>query len=364
MFGHSFMLKIKDRHRAYLDLWDAFQKQGCPVCALAERHYQRDINEINNESAHSLEEDMVHRETLFLCHRHIREIWAVGFPAIKNRIMEDFLRIEEDDLKEILHKCEESSSKLIILQKLQWKKSPSNHLLKRMKSCRLCWNMVHIEEHYLKALLHHIADFDFSTEFKRSAGICFPHMVKAVATFPYHGNLLFLIKTQIEKIQSLRKELSETKHHSRQAVENAEIDFRQRVLEMIAGKQGAFSGEMVPGDDSIGKMNDHFSPPLFIDESTEEEGNKDLEIIIEKLKFEKEKLCRQNENLRNDYMEESARAASLHHRYWECNEDNKRLKMNLVGAQAKAGGYAEHIERLNREIEKLQELLKIYEKKM
>jgi hypothetical protein len=93
-------------------------------------------------------------------------------------------------------------------------------------------------------------------------------------------------------------------------------------------------------------------------------GHENLQSVIEKLKLEKEKLLRQNENLKKDYKEEMVRAASIHYSYWRCKEDNKILKLNLVGVLAKASGYAEHIERLNRKIEKLQVILKNHEQKM
>jgi transposase/FtsZ-binding cell division protein ZapB len=361
MSGYGFK-NTKDRHRAYLDLWDAFQEHGCPVCALVERQCRNDIDEIINEATDNLEEDMAHRDPMFICNWHIREIWAVGSSAIRHRIMEDALRIEEGDLKEILLKYKQSSTKLIILQKLRWEKPPSYYLLKQMKKCHLCRNMVHIEEYYLQAFLSHMADFDFSMKFKRSAGICFHHFFKAAEMFPYHRNLLVLVKAQIERIQILRWELSETKrYNSRQADESNEIDFPQRVLNIIAGERGDFPNQIEQKKRCNGKMDDHLSSLSFIDESTVEADHEDSQ--VEKLKFENEKLRRQYKELRNDYMNESARAASLHYRNWSSYEENKILKRGLVGARARISAYAEHVGRLNMEIEKLQERLKNRETK-
>jgi len=65
MSGYG-LKNTKDRHCAYLDLWDVFEKHGCPVCALVERQCRHDIDEIINEAAHNLEEDMAHRDPAYL----------------------------------------------------------------------------------------------------------------------------------------------------------------------------------------------------------------------------------------------------------------------------------------------------------
>ena len=357
MSGYG-LKNTKDRHRAYLDLWDAFQKHGCPVCTLVERQCRHDMDELINKVANNLEEDMTHRDPMLICNWHIREIWALCSSAIRHRIMEDALRIQEMDLKEILLKYEESSIRLMLLHKLRWKKSPVNRLLRRMNSCRLCQNIVHAEAHYLETLLNNMAEIDFSTEFKRSTGLCFPHMVKALAAFPYHGNSLLLIKAMIDKIKILRMELSEAKYYyGRQDIEATEIDFQQKILETIVGRQEAYRGQVECEMGYTEKMGAHFSPASSVDESAEKYGDENSQPVTEKLRFEIGKLQRQNEKLRSDCMRERSRVASLHYRYWECNEDNKRLKMNLIGARANASASVQHVERLNEEIRKLQETL-------
>jgi hypothetical protein len=94
------------------------------------------------------------------------------------------------------------------------------------------------------------------------------------------------------------------------------------------------------------------------EQMAEEEGQEALADVVEKLKFENEKLRRKYEELREEFTKESSRASSLHYIAWKTTEDNKALKMNLAGADAEAKGLAEHVERLKGEIERLKQLLK------
>ena len=66
----------------------------------------------------------------------------------------------------------------------------------------------------------------------------------------------------------------------------------------------------------------------------------------------------QHEVIKAECAKESNRASSLHHTAGKMSEDNKVSKMSLEKANAQAQEQADHIERLNKEIESLKELLK------
>ena len=358
MMEHSSGRKINDKHRSYIDLWDAFQERKCPICILVEQRYHRDIDGMIKESSLGSKKDEMFQTHAALCHGHVWAVWASVSSATRGSMMGAALRVQEEDLKKIIPMYEGSPTALAVLHKLHWRQSPADHLLKRMKSCLICQKTALIEKNYLKALLINIMESDFAAEFKKSAGLCFPHIVKALASFPYHRNSLLLIKAMIDRIHIRRMELSEAEHpFVGQDTENARIDFQHNILEMISGRRESYSGQIEAEKNWIGEMDNHPSPSFTADESGENDDSDSLQPENEKLKFEIEKLKRQNEKLRSDCMRERAHVASLNYRYWECSEENKRLQMNLTGARAKVNAYKEHVGRLNEEIRILKEAL-------
>lgn len=71
---------------------------------------------------------------------------------------------------------------------------------------------------------------------------------KAIEEFPQHKNLPLLIEKQIEKFDTLHKELAEfvrkQDYKCRDEPWGKEIDSWKRSVEMVTGKKGVFSNQM------------------------------------------------------------------------------------------------------------------------
>jgi len=348
----------------YLDLWDAFRETGCPVCTLVDKLPFLNIAEIQNNKNHHPEKIREGGEKKYFCNRHAWHIWNTGDSKIKSKTVERLLKIAEEDMTLIFSRYEKFLSKLRILRKFPWKRSPAIPLLKRIKSCFLCQITDHFEEYCFAILLNNITDLDFYTEFNRSDGICSLHLIKILEKFADHRNLPLLIRAQVERIRNLRKEISESGcSGASQGPEGIAINLCQKALELIAGKQGAFLYQMDQNEGGNRNIKSGFNLLSIVNASIENGGDDNLQDQFEKLKFEKEKLCRQNENLKIDYAEERSRSSSFKYNYWEVSEDNKVLNWNLSGARAQNKMHVEHIERLKGEIQELKETLKNREKK-
>jgi hypothetical protein len=177
--------------------------------------------------------------------------------------------------------------------------------------------------------------------------------------------LSILIKKQIEKVESLRNEITEfvRKQDFKYYKEpwGPEVDSWKRALEMVVGKKEIFPNHMKREGMGNGSAANAIPSIPLNEQMAEEEGQEALADVVAKLNFENEKLRRKYEELREEYKKENSRASSLHYIAWKTSEDNKVLKMNLAGANAQAQGFAEHFERLKKEIEKLKSLLKTYQ---
>ncbi|HSR10073.1 MAG TPA: DUF6062 family protein, partial [Thermodesulfobacteriota bacterium] len=82
---------------------------------------------------------------------------------------------------------------------------------------------------------------EFDKKFRDSDGICFPHLITSIEEYPAHDNLPHLISRQIEKFESLGKELNDfiRKQYYQYANEprGTEVDSWKRALEMAVGKK-------------------------------------------------------------------------------------------------------------------------------
>ena len=304
------------------------------------------------------------RQSLGFCNWHAWKALEVGNCALGLGIIyEDILRKIEERLNKV------RNSFPLPREPFPWR------LFRRRKGpplpplqlgpndrCPACKSSRFFEEHYLRTLLDFISEEDFARQFAFSSGICFFHLNETIKGYPHHKGLPLLIKKQIEKFTFLRGEVAEfvRKQDYQYAAEPSgpEIDSWKRSLEMVVGKREIFPGHM--RRERV-ELESSFAPspaalrdliPSKVEESEGQRG------IIEKLKFENEKLRRKYEELKEEYNKESSRAASLHQIAWKITEDNKTLKTKVEKAKTEIKEFAERFEKLNKEKDSLKELLK------
>lgn len=354
----------KSEFLSYFDLWDAFKKPGCPICTLVERFSFRFLDALLYERVNDPGTRVRLRESLGFCNWHAWKASEVSNCALGLGIIyEDILNRIAERLKRVQDSFPILSRVPFLLKLFRQKRAVVAHSpLGPIGRCPACQHVRFFEKLYLEALLDYIPEADFERQFNHSAGICFAHLVETVEKFPQHKNLPLLIKKQTEKFESLRKEVAEfvRKQDFQYADEprGSEVDSWKRALEMVVGKREIFSIQVDRVRLEDEQPLNHFPMISGEKEPPEEAAKGNFQDVIEKLKFENEKWRRKYEGLREEYTKESSRASSLHYIAWKTAEDNKTLKLNLAGANAEARLCAEHVERLNKEVERLRDLLK------
>jgi len=356
--------KEKNKFLSYFGLWDAFKKPGCPICTLVERDSFRFLDALLYEQVNDVGTRVKLRQSLGFCNWHAWKALEVGNCALGLGIIyEDILRRIEERLNKV------KNSFLLPREPFPWR------LFRRRKGpplpplqlgpndrCPVCKSSRFFEEHYMRTLLDFISEEDFARQFAFSSGICFFHLNETIKGYPHHKGLPLLIKKQIEKFTFLRGEVAEfvRKQDYQYAAEPSgpEIDSWKRSLEMVVGKREIFPGHMRRESVELESSCDpsplalQDSPLLEVEESDSQRG------MVEKLKFEKEELCRQYEELREEYTKESSRASTLHQIAWKLTENNKTLKMKVEEAKTQIKELAERFEKLNKKMDSLKELLK------
>ena len=117
------------------------------------------------------------------------------------------------------------------------------------KVCPVCEWVQKLERVYLGLLLDFFNDEKLSPRFKRSFGLCLPHLQMAADAFGKHPNLPSLLEAEREKFAALGAELAEfdRKRDYRFAKEpkGAEQTAWRRVIELFAGRRGVFPRQTV-----------------------------------------------------------------------------------------------------------------------
>jgi hypothetical protein len=239
----------KTKYLYYFDLRDVFLEPGCPICRLVERESSYYLNGLFYERVNDVGTRKKLRDSLGFCNWHAWKATNVHHSASKLGVVyEDILK----HVAEALSKFEKflaNPTPRSFLVKLfrRWKGIPATKFLGPLR-CPACENVRFSEKVYLRVLLDFLPEEDFQKQFQSSSGICLPHLMTTLQTFPQHEDLPRLIRSQIEKFECLRKEVDEfiRKHNFQYANERwgAEIDSWKRALEIVSGKREVFPNQM------------------------------------------------------------------------------------------------------------------------
>jgi len=242
--------KPKSKFFSYFDLWDAFEKPGCPICTLGERGSFRYLDSLLYERVNDVGTRVNLRKSLGFCNWHAWKSSEVpNCPLGLGIIYDDLLERIQERLAKIQHSF---PVRISFIRRLLGKgrTKNSNPFLRPSHSCPACQSVRFFEEMYLKILLDYIAEEDFERQFSGSSGICFPRLTIAIEKYPGHGNLPLLIERQMKKYESLQAEVAEfiRKHDYKCAQEprGMEYDSWKRALDlkMVAGKREIFSNQV------------------------------------------------------------------------------------------------------------------------
>ena len=286
--------KEKTKFLSYFNLRDALAQPGCPVCTRVERDSFRYLDGLLYERVNDEGTRVDLRKSLGFCNWHAWKAleigsWALGMGILYGDIL---ARVEErlDKMRDSLPLTNRVSSWIKFFRPSPKVSSPA--ALRPQRRCPACRRAGFFERIYLEILLDFISDEDFADPFSRSAGVCFPHLIAITENFPHHPNLPLLVRKQVDKLRSLRKEVAEflrkQDYHFVHEPRGAEVDSWKRAMEMVVGKREIFPSQMDRG----GREEEG----LF-----EEESPVGMSGGTEEIKLENEKLRHRYESRIREY---------------------------------------------------------------
>jgi len=223
--------------------------------------------------------------------------------------------------------------------------------------CDACCFQRPYEKRVLTVLLDALTDLDFDRSFRESDGLCFHHIFHLSRLYPGRAVVSAVLKTQLRKLEDLRNAVSPHHFQQERTALPADPAAWERVLLLLGAEAERREYPEAEPSSLTGSEAAGFSEAPAAAEMDDHEDGLDSE------QFEKEKWRRAMNIMRKRLSEENTRATALHYRLWKALENNKILKMRLVGANARINMSGETIDRLKRENESLKaSLLEAHEK--
>jgi len=208
-----------EKHSTYFDFLDAFKGKGCPVCFLVKRRIHKFMENLLYENVNDSVVRKKIREGLGFCNLHSWQLQKFGDGLGLSIIYEDLFNTIKDKIKKSINK------------KLDMK-----------LDCLICKEKKDAEKIFVSSFIEYFNDREFNSSFRSSFGLCLPHFLSIVKYCKNKNIIVELCEIEIEKINSLVKELSEfqRKHDYRFSDKGygKEKDSWIRAIEKMTGKEG------------------------------------------------------------------------------------------------------------------------------
>jgi hypothetical protein len=197
----------------YFELRDTFHEDGCPICRLLVKWTRGYLNSLFHEYVN----DPWVRQKLLNSHGFCN--WHAWMAATIENSPSGIAIIYEHLLKdriETLRRFTGMTKSKSRWARLRAKWRPREDRwgipawLERKAACAACERMsLFFERNLIDTLVAHITDRDFADGFRRSPGLCLPHLYQAIAAAQDHPNMSLVLDLQLEKLVTLRGELRE-----------------------------------------------------------------------------------------------------------------------------------------------------------
>lgn len=321
----------------YFELLDAFKNPGCPVCARLEAGAVKALDSLMYEQVN----DPFTRQRLVESHGFCNwHAWIL--PGIHNSPLGVAL-IYRHLLQETLERLE--ATRRDVQPRGRWERlwkrltgsreEPLPMLAERRKKarCLLCGFARRAEQDDLKTLLDFLQEPDFAEAFRRSAGLCLPHLYAAMAVGRDHPNLGPLLAIHEARWKDLIWELEEfaRKFDYRYANEprGRETSSWHRVLDVFVGRPAIFGPER--GTEPVEPAPELQSTALTVGEPSESVETERFS-EIETLRFENQKLHRRIQELLTQQAQERETRLALEFQVLKLTADLKAMAADLAAA--------------------------------
>jgi len=236
---------------SYFQLLEAFQKPGCPVCALVEQGALRALDGLMYEQVN----DPITRDRLVeshgFCNWHAWMLLRIHNSALGVAIIYRHL------LLEALGALGSAGGRPV--SRGLWRRlgrgaatpegdpAPILTWRRRKARCYLCNFAAWSEREDLRSILQYLGEPEFGEAFARSAGLCLPHLCQAAEIGQGHANLGRLLSIHETHWRDLLWELEEFgrkfDYRYRDEDKGREGSSWRRALELFVGQPGLFGPE-------------------------------------------------------------------------------------------------------------------------
>jgi len=327
------MISENRKRKIYFDLWDAFSRGGCPVCTI--------VAYKTIEKMHASDEPAL-RETLrSLCAEHLRFVAKSG-AEINDRALLNLMQEAEIRIKDTLASYENKSPLREFFAKLFPLKTnaPVRESSRRCTACRV--NRQY-ERMAFKIFRGALTDPDFDRSFQESNGLCFHHIMQLARDFPGNPKTPVVLKSQLRRLHDLKDALSMFYTGGKHNMSSDDREVWERARLFLIGQIEVYEGASEPSS------NDR-DVSFPISEEIPEDGHMTADADPSDTMFEKEKFQRVVNLMQKRLHDESSRAAALHYRCWQAEENNKNLQINLTGVKAEIWLLEKYVQHLKEEI--------------
>jgi len=234
----------ESHHTVYFDLRDSLGSPGCALCALALRSMRRYFETLGYESVNDPGIRNAVRAARGFCEVHgrmLREARDALGTAIIHR---DLLTTFADALGGTVYRA--SSLGDLLRQAIGGQSSANSNggadALAPQEPCPACARRQSTDQLYIDVLMQHLNEDALLPLFRKSAGLCLPHLRQALRHAPDASAFERLQAAQLAIWQRLGAELDEfiRKHDHRYAAEpaGAEGSSWSRAGELVSGQFG------------------------------------------------------------------------------------------------------------------------------
>lgn len=314
-------------HRVYFDCLDAFSQPRCAVCFLLAQKEDELVSGLLRPPGQKAPSRVFLRE---LCVLHKNRLKTTA--ADDARLLPLLKVLMSDFLTRLAHPPRHPPA--------QWR-----HWLHRPRlQCSWCCQISLCEEFLCQALVQCLNDTQFWKGFQSAPLLCAAHLEKCLS-LPVDGKgSQRLLNDQSAKLNELLGELI------RFEATGAHGECKRSALDWLADFTGLSPGLSAPEIFSAAPdVPPDLMPDARSDPSTDAIQNPEAVL------FEKEKLERMVRDLVARLNELETRDASLQYRVAQLSEENKRLEMGYIGANAQAHGLEDLVRDLRAEIKQLQD---------
>jgi hypothetical protein len=246
---------------SYFELRDAFNGEGCPVCRLLLKWTRRSLDSLFHEYVNDPGVRQRLRASQGFCNWHAWMATTIdNSPSGIAIIYEHLLKDQIEVLQGLMGLVGPRSWWTRLKAKWPWgqDRSPISGQRHQKAACTACERIdLFFEQNLIDTLVGHMAEPEFADGFRRSSGLCLPHLYQAVARRQDHPNISLVLELQLQKLAALGVQLREylRKLDYRFMAEPRGDEQRawRRVIELFVGKREVFGPDRQRREGTAGR---------------------------------------------------------------------------------------------------------------